>query len=240
MNILVDIGNTDTKYINSDDVDVSEIKRIANDSFNAEWLTANWLTATNIVLASVSDNQRSEIIASWALNNNIPVTHVKTEAQAFGVTCGYENYKQLGVDRWLAILGTKKLYPKINSLVIDAGTATTVDLIDSEANHQGGWILPGIDMMFASVLEKTANVRAQKNDYADISFARNTSDNVNHACWAATIGMVEVAIKEAEEQGYIIEQILFTGGYGESLSTLLKRPSMHIPQLVFYGLKMYL
>ena len=51
----------------------------------------------------------------------------------------------LGVDRWLAILAAAfKLYPQKNVLIIDAGTATTVDLLAKSGVHQGGWILPGI------------------------------------------------------------------------------------------------
>lgn len=79
-------------------------------------------------------------------------------AQSFnttaGVVNGYIEPSKLGADRWLAIVAA---YTKVRQacVVIDCGTAVTVDYIRSDGRHIGGCIAPGFKMLLAMLQENT-------------------------------------------------------------------------------------
>ena len=175
----------------------------------------------------------------------IAFTQVHSEQQKNALTSAYQEPTTLGIDRWLALLGATRLYPNQNVLIIDAGTATTVDFVDNLGQHQGGWILAGIQALFDSILANSTLVFAKEKAQASVSFGKNTSDNVNNACWAATLGLIKQAISQAQQLGEL-EQIIFTGGNGSALADLLTSEDNDlitknrvINNLIFYGLQEY-
>ena len=138
------------------------------------------------------------------------------------------------------MIGAAELFPNRNILIIDAGTATTVDFLLATGEHKGGWILAGIDTLVASVLNQTAQVNAESKNSGCIEFGINTSNNVNNAAWAATIGMINLAKSQIEKQGISVDEIIFTGGNGHKLSSFFSCQSSVIEELVFSGLQAYI
>jgi type III pantothenate kinase len=139
----------------------------------------------------------------------------------------------------LALLGAEKLYPEKNILIIDCGTATTVDVLDKTGTHLGGWILPGFAAMHQGVIQTTSKVLAELNVSANSCFANNTSDGVNHGCWAAIAGAVLMAQQQCLTQGVEIEQLIITGGSAVELTKLINSPAEVIEDLIFHGLLRY-
>ncbi len=74
-----------------------------------------------------------------------------------GIRNGYSDPGQLGIDRWLAICGAFSRY-KAPVCVVDAGTATTIDLVTVNGEHRGGLILPGIALMQSALRRGTGNL----------------------------------------------------------------------------------
>lgn len=244
MKILVDIGNTWLKYCQvSDKLErefiADNISSIKANLISTQWLDAHWSKVRRIVVASVNQPTLIDTIKVWAEQKNIAIQIVVSEQQAFGVTSGYIKPERLGVDRWLALIGAQELSPRQNLIIIDAGTATTVDVLSANGQHLGGWILPGIDSMHRSVLKDTVQVNGQLKQ-ANLSFANNTEDNVNNACWAATFGLIKVAIEQIKKLNLTLDDIILTGGNSLSLSKLLDVPHQCHEGLIFYGLQKYL
>lgn len=240
MILLVDIGNTRTKYINVKGIDNSQSSVIENKTLNDKWLNNHWLCYKKIIIASVNSTSMTGIVETWALANKIKVTVIKSEAERFGITTGYHNPAQLGVDRWLALLGAGKLYPKQNVLIIDAGTATTIECLSATGQHHGGWIIPGIDVMFDSLLTKTVNIDANKQNQPKLSFGADSSECVNNGCWAATIATIQLAIERAKILFDTVDIIIFTGGNAKLLAQLSNSEAKLVNNLIFHGLSRYL
>ena len=245
--LLIDIGNTRTKYCFYQRGELQSTHSCENQKLSVQWFTTHWQQATNIVFACVAQQDLANSLCDWARGNNIPCRQVTSPEQAFGVTNGYDNHEQLGVDRWLAVLGAHKLYPNKASLIIDAGTATTLDVLNRHGEHQGGWILAGIDTLFTSIQVKTANVTGQQADIEQLTFGRNTNDNLANAAWASTLGMVYQAVELIKAKGESSIQLIFTGGNGEKLLTLMADKECPLcyqasyqSMLVFHGLSCYL
>jgi len=238
MRVMLDIGNTRTKYVIKENDFAAQIQTIENVRLTATWLNENWQYAKQILIANVNKSAITQALQLWAIEKDITLTHVESESERFGISNCYDNPKTLGVDRWLTLIGGNSQYPNKNILIIDSGTATTVDFLTSNGEHQGGWILPGIETLFASILTKTSKVNAEYMSSASMSLGKNTSECVNSACWAATIGLIEVAIAQIE-QNNAIDKIIILGGNAQSLANLLKEAVIIDQYLIFSGLERY-
>jgi type III pantothenate kinase len=239
MILLIDIGNSRTKYILADEISNEKAKGVNNDCISVEWLDSNFKEIKKIIIASVSADSILNLIIDWATINLIQFKLIESETKAYGVISSYQHPKQLGIDRWLAMIGAATLYSNKNILIIDAGTATTIDLLSAQGQHYGGWILPGIHLMFDSLVKHTSKINTPQALIASVAFGDDTDTNVNNACWAATIGAINLAIIQASRQLTIIDVILLTGGNASSVEKLLEYPSIIEDNLIFYGLERY-
>ena len=94
---------------------------------------------------------------------------------AGGVTCGYDKPSRLGVDRWLAMVAAYNKHHQA-VLVIDAGSAVTLDVVDQNGFHLGGYILPGTSLMVESLRRGTKNVKVDVFDTQSLVPGKNTED----------------------------------------------------------------
>lgn len=238
MKLLIDIGNSRTKFLFEKEEQLTAMESIRNEGVNEEWLASITNSVEKIIVASVGELSLIEKIEKHAEQQAIAFLKVESEGSRFGVTSSYQQPTTLGVDRWLTLLAANTCCQSQNVLIIDAGTATTVDLLDSSGDHLGGWILPGIDILFNSLLVNTSQISATQKCLPVLSFGKSTSECVNNACWAATLGIIEQAINQAKIQ-VSLDKILITGGNAEKISMLLTAEHQVIHQLVFIGLQRF-
>lgn len=239
MILLLDIGNTRAKYVVLEKGIRSPIKVIENTSFNKDSLDEHFTGIKKVIVASVAKEEITDTVKSWCIDNVIAFQRVHSEKQKGAVYSAYDVPEQLGVDRWLTLIASHVLFPNTNVLIVDAGTATTIDVLSASGCHQGGWIFAGVATLFETVLANTTKVIATNTKQASLSFGRNTSDNVNNGCWAATVGAIHHALMQAELENFKIEKVLLTGGNAKVLQSLLRLESIVIDDLVFQGLQAY-
>jgi type III pantothenate kinase len=240
--LLIDVGNTLCKYVIFQQGELSVITQIESHLMNQQWLAQHFPTVEQCIVSNVNDSHLNQIISLWCDVQKVDYCFIESEAEKFNITCAYDDPSTFGVDRWLGLIGASTLFPNQASLIIDAGTATTIDLLTSSGVHQGGWILPGIDLMFSSLVQNTKKVFATPKSINQIAFANNTTDAVNQANWAATIGCINTAIKTAQEQ-YLPEdeplRIILTGGNAAKLKQLMSVECEFIEKLIFVGMNRY-
>ena len=238
MNILIDIGNTRVKYVMQADGNLSAIRtaKLTDIILNLETIN----DIQSIVIVAVSNQAIVDEIACWAKDRCIEFQQLKTQSKSFGVINGYQNYQQMGADRWIAVLGAQASYPNQNLLIVDSGTATTFDLLTSASQHLGGWIIPGIELMITSLFSNTDKVKGAINQVESLEFGLNTNDNVNFGCWATSKAAIDFAITQAERAGHKIEKVVFTGGNGEQLNSLCTYNSSFDEKLMFIGMQLYI
>ncbi|MBE1301754.1 MAG: type III pantothenate kinase [Alteromonadaceae bacterium] len=232
--LLLDIGNTNLKvtYSHRSDGDIGEI--VVFESLT-EFLTTQ-PEAKSIIFANVAKSNNQQLLDEYCANNGINLLEVKTEPEAFGIRCAYENYTTLGVDRWVAVLGAAQL-SAAPSIIIDIGTAITVDFLEAD-QHLGGWIAPGFSLMKDSLIQNTSNVFADTQFPEQLEIGTSTEACVNQGCLAAIHSVVESAIKHFSEKNEKIS-IFLTGG-GAKFINLEKYPNIIFhPKLVFVGLNRF-
>jgi type III pantothenate kinase len=149
------------------------------------------------------------------------------ESSYTGMRTLYQEPAKLGADRWAAVIGARAL-SKTNTLIINAGTATTIDLLGSNGVHYGGWILPGLSLMQTSLQSQTAQLPLAERHENPFGFGINTNDAIISGCDAAQIGAIQYGIQVAKEMNYPIERVWIDGGNAKILAnelTKLKLPT---------------
>ncbi|BDX22388.1 type III pantothenate kinase [Polynucleobacter sp. TUM22923] len=144
-----------------------------------------------------------------------------------GMRTRYEEPHKLGADRWAALIGARAL-SNVNTLVVNTGTATTIDLLGGNGMHYGGWILPGLSLMQESLQSNTAQlplaIRSNLSP-TQASFATNTDQAIIDGCDAAQIGAIVRACQLAKEMNHPVERIWLDGGNAKILASEIKRHS---------------
>jgi len=243
MNLLIDIGNTRSKFVLSKNGDLSPIIYKKTEEINEQWLSNDFSNISKLIVSNVSKLDVTDRLKQWCLSNKVEFKAIESEKLKFGVTCGYKYPASFGVDRWLTLIAGHSLYPNNICLIVDSGTATTIDILSTTGEHLGGWILSGIEVLTSSLLANTQQIKANINSVNKLSFSNNSSDAVSQAAWSATVGMIknaeEITKKITTLDGQNIE-IIFTGGNSKQLAKLYSGNCTVIENLIFIGMQHYI
>ena len=161
---------------------------------------------------------------------NVAVELAEVSAEAAGVTCGYKDFHQLGVDRWLALVAAYRKYAK-PIIVVDAGSAVTIDIVDGDGLHLGGYIIPGLNLMHQALWEGTDQIKVALKPVADISNPGTSTDQaVDRGCLLMLVAMIESMVERYQCLTVI------TGGDGQLLREQLRMDRVYCRDLVMDGL----
>jgi type III pantothenate kinase len=145
----------------------------------------------------------------------------------------------MGVDRWVAIVGA---WAEVQGacLVVDAGTAITIDAIDDSGQHLGGQIVAGIATMADALAAAASDIPqvkpAPSRPGGDLAlYAHNTAAAVREGAQNAAAGAVDRAIRTLQSNAYTPAVVLTGGDASRILDALCETP-LHRPHLVLQGL----
>jgi type III pantothenate kinase len=242
MILLIDAGNTRVKWALA-----------AADSALGVWITQGavshadmpqlelaWCEAAathgvnRILIANVAGNAL-RVQLEYVLQRCLPEVTLEwfaSEPALAGVTNGYRNPAQLGCDRFAAAIAGHTLAPGVPVVVVNCGTATTIDAVTPDGVFLGGMILPGLGLMASSLARNTAQLPqiAQDGKLPD-GFADNTDDAILSGILAAQSGAIEHACAAHHAEACII-----SGGAAPYIAPMLKVPYRIVENIVLIGL----
>lgn len=157
---------------------------------------------------------------------------VAVESQC-GVSNGYEIPSQLGSDRWAALIAARTIAPE-GCVVVNAGTAMTVDGLTADGVFLGGLIVPGLATMLRALAENTAAIGEGGGHYTDIP--RNTPDAVYSGALSAMVGAVWHMNALLAGEIKRAPTCLLSGGDAQLLLPLLSGKTRMVDNLVLDGL----
>jgi type III pantothenate kinase len=152
-----------------------------------------------------------------------------------GINWNTDNYKEMGADRVADILGAMFLF-KDNFIVIDFGTAITIDIIRNRT-YMGGAILPGFLLNIKSLFLNTA-----KLPMVEVKPANKLYDNTTIG--QIQIGCVDIVCKGINSiilnilKDYPDTKVILTGGFSNIIKDLVINHFV-IHKLQFIGMKYY-
>jgi type III pantothenate kinase len=232
MILLLDIGNTRTKWGLHDGCAIVE----AGAFYTREAATAGLhLSGFGTVVACNVANREAETIIERALAP-AHVRWLRPAAACCGVTNGYRDPERLGADRFAALIAAhaRQASPCV---VVAAGTAITVDLLASHAQHLGGIIIPGLGLMRETLNAGTAGIHANPGALADIP--DNTDDAVTTGSLRAASGAIGALRERLRLSEAAPAPVLITGGDAATLAPLLAPPVEVAEHLVLEGLAVF-
>lgn len=164
------------------------------------------------------------------------VSVARVNSQCSGLRIRYADPSRLGVDRWLAMLAAHAAAPSA-CLVVDCGTALTLDRVSAEGEHVGGFILPGLALM-RRALEENTRIRLDPG-YAprSIELGNSTDAAVYHGTLAAAVALVQAQWRELSLDSASARLVMTGGGAGELSRQLPGQAAEIVPDLVLDGLQ---
>jgi type III pantothenate kinase len=232
MNLVIDIGNTLTKLAWFDKGKLTGMSRFENPAM--EEIAGSMLSgpAEKVIISEVGNAHRNAITASVSPGSRILMLDHTTPIPLSVV---YKTPESLGIDRVAAAVGAWQAFPGYDMLVIDMGTAITLDVVAASGEYRGGNISPGLYTRFRSLNDYTAKLPVVEKDDRFPRFGDNTRS-------AIAAGVQQGIIYEIN--GYIHEfesffpgcKIILTGGDAPFFVGELKSTIFAIPELVLSGL----
>lgn len=233
MNLTIDIGNTHIKAaVFENDLLVETFKSKRADMAFVESVFAAYPGINNAILACSGKGspeveqavrERVGVFVHFDSSVKVPLKNL------------YSTPQTLGPDRLAAAVGANVVYPGSNVLIVDFGTAITVDMVGRHGEFLGGNISPGVDMRFRALHEFTSNLPLCAIS-EDISLVASSSQD------AVCSGVVNGILFEIE--GYLDRlgkeydelKVIFTGGDGKYFAKRFKNTIFATYDLVVYGL----
>ena len=193
-------------------------------------------TPSAVLLSCVAEEDIIKTLEGWVRNKwQLDLWQAVVTSSFNELQNSYHDTRQMGVDRWLAMIAARDKYK--NALcVVGCGTATTVDLIDNIGTHMGGYIVPGVEMMQQALISNTDKIKVTVSDKIAINFANNTQTAINNGASVATVAMIDRAVDMLTEQLNSEPKCIITGGMAEKIKPLLKASFEYDKDLVLQGL----
>jgi type III pantothenate kinase len=182
----------------------------------------------------------TRLLADWN-KSGWPAPRIIDRAAELPLQTDVENPDHVGIDRLLDAVAANLLRRGNQpAVIIDSGTATTVNAVSAEGVFLGGAILPGLALQARSLHQYTAllpliDVRSLADDPVD-AVGRNTYDAISSGLWFGQIGAIRELTGQIVKVGEEPHLLLVTGGMGRWLAPALGNGFRFEPHLALRGL----
>ena len=196
MKLFIDIGNTAMKWrytLNGGVVqggcrhgrDWAPVVELLLAGAPAQRLVSVWV-------ASVAGREAdAEVTRLLLAATGVQARFYYSRAEHHGVTNCYPEPVRLGVDRWVAMIeGFRRFGPCI---IVDCGSALTIDAVDAHGHFMGGYIVPGLGMLRGALLRDTADVHIEPGA-SSLGLGKSTGQCVHNGLLRMSVAFVTVVM----------------------------------------------
>jgi len=246
MVLVVDIGNTNI-VIGVFNADELKLKfRMATDRlrtpeeygfFIKSQFSEAGLTADSVKHAIVSsvvpqlDFTFKTLIRNLWRIDPLFVSH----SMKLNIRFDYDSPSEIGADRIVNAAAAYHLWPT-DLVVLDFGTATTVEFVDRGGVYKGGVILPGFNLMKDSLHLRTAKLPDVEVKKPEAILGRNTIQSIQSGLYYVSVGGLRYIIDRVRSEYAAQAKIVATGGLSALLRDDLSLVDQIEPDLTLTGL----
>lgn len=227
--LLIDAGNTRCKWAHVEQGvwmrhGVADYVQMGN--LHGEF--AALPTAQKVLISNVAGEAVNKQLRECCAGLADSIQFICSKPEQCGVKNGYQQASQLGSDRWAALIAA---WHQVRGacLVVNCGTATTVDTLSASGEFLGGLILPGMALMQASLHQHTAQLAPTTGHWC--SLPRNTADAIYSGALQATVGAIRQQAALSGTQKFIL-----SGGAAGNIHAHLGASCELVDNLVLRGL----
>ncbi len=236
MKLLIDAGNTRIKWalVNGEVWFRSGVLPVGQAS-ELPGLFADLQDTMQIWVSNVAGEEVAHHIRNIRAGQPALTHFVVAQKMQCGVRNGYSNAVQLGSDRWAALIAAWGLVHG-KCLVVNCGTAITIDALSGQGEFLGGLIMPGVELMQRSLsgaTDQLKSVHLKLGQEKYVQFPLNTAD-------ALFSGAIQAGCGAIQRQQALLDDddapVMLSGGAAEVLRGHLNLPLRLVDNLVLQGL----
>ena len=239
MKLLIDIGNTTSSFGLWGSSKLSMTTNIENKKllFNAKKYIKNDIN--EILFTSVISKLENEKIRDQLKKLfKCKIKQIKSTPNLLKIKNGYNQPAKLGDDRWATIVASFIFYKK-PLIIIDCGTAVSIDIVNKKGRHMGGYILAGFDgykKSFKSAYHLKDTKINQSISLQKKTFPKQTSEGITKGYLIMIISAIESLYNQIIKNEKVFPKILISGGYGKIISKNLSVKNNYERNLVLKSL----
>jgi type III pantothenate kinase len=153
-----------------------------------------------------------------------------------GLKVNIDNPKELGPDRIAnSVGGFKKTNKEV--VIVDLGTATTFDVVNSNKEYLGGSIAPGIKISLDALISKTSSLKSVELKEPDKVIGKNTYEAIQSGLVLGHASMIDSMLKKIVLESNLSPGVVITGGLGTLIQPVLNVNSSYEKNLTLDGLE---
>jgi type III pantothenate kinase len=234
MILIVDIGNSSTKLALSAGYRIqAEEKSELPDPALLIKLLEDHPEVERAIISSVRKDHQG--LSDPILKRGIPLL-ILDHNTPVPVTIDYNTPDSLGKDRIAGVVGAHTIYPGSDVLVIDLGTAITIDFVDAEGNYRGGNISPGLRIRFRALNEFTDLLPLEKPSADFPETGKDTGEAIISGVQQGIVYELQGYIQAHQKKHPGLKTVL-TGGDANFFANQLKNDIFVDQNLIFKGLE---
>lgn len=245
--LAIDIGNTNVSFGAFEGVELRASWRISTNRHRmadeyrllvGELLRSDGWTLGSVgavVIASVVPPVLSELSDAFA-REDIDVV-VLTAAPDFGLAVRYEPPESVGADRLANVIAVQERFGQ-PAIIVDLGTATTLDVLDSKGAYVGGAIAPGIETSIEGLFNNAFALPRLQLRAPNKAIGQTTMESIRSGTvlgWAALVdGLVDRFVAEMDGRPVVVA----TGGLAPLIAPHCSRVQHTDIDLTLQGLRL--
>ena len=153
-----------------------------------------------------------------------------------GLKVNIDNPKELGPDRIAnSVGGFKKTNKEV--VIVDLGTATTFDVVNSNKEYLGGSIAPGIKISLDALISKTSSLKSVELKEPDKAIGKNTYEAIQSGLVLGHASMIDSMLEKIVLESNLSPGVVITGGLGTLIQPVLNINSSYEKNLTLDGLE---
>ncbi len=239
--LLVDAGNSRLKWseLNAMGQTSAQYARAYGEapawaSFLA--LLDQYPTVKHIIMVHVLTPFFADSAQSLCQERGIHLRIARSLERGYGIVSGYQQAQTLGADRFVGLIAAHQFAKQQACLVIDCGTAVTIDALDANGQHHGGVILPGLQLA-ADALISRAQGKLSVSFAEPTVLADGTSQAIGGGCLFGLVGAIEGICARMQQMLQTPCLRMITGGDAEYLHQFLAGDYYVQADLLMQGLR---
>jgi type III pantothenate kinase len=241
--LAIDIGNTHITAGFFEGRDLQDVFRVPTDvslksaSFLEYLPSERNLLASGTIISSVRASA-AEIIKQeiQSVTGTLPFL-VKADTE-MGIEVSYETKETLGIDRLVAAAAARHFYgkPGLALVVVDMGTATTIDYVTEQGVFLGGMIAPGLMSAYRGLLASAPQLPKVEDLSGPHIIGRTTFECIRSGVVTGHAAMIRGAVEMMAEDMASSVQVVLTGGLSVTVKEFLPPDYIRDEFLILKGL----
>ena len=192
---------------------------------------------TNLVIGCIQEDRilfKARIATDRTRTSDQYGVEIKNMIEAFGVNV-MDVPSQVGSDRIVIAVAALAEY-RAPLILMDMGTATTIEVVEPENHYMGGIIFPGVKLSLDALTGRAAQLPGISLDKPKQVIGKNTVDCMRSGMLYGTAAMIDGLIDRMEEELGHSSTLIATGGMAQFVTPLCKHSIILEKDLLLKGL----